>query len=33
MAMPVLLYDLRCAGAQAYVRLAAEMLRREQRRR
>ncbi len=27
---PVLLYDLRCAGAQAYVRLAREVLRREQ---
>jgi chromosome partitioning protein len=26
---PVLLYDLRCSGAQAYVRLAGEMLRRE----
>ncbi|HXQ53557.1 MAG TPA: ParA family protein [Stellaceae bacterium] len=28
---PVLLYDLRCPGAQAYVRLAGEMLRRERR--
>ncbi|MEQ8965407.1 MAG: AAA family ATPase [Azospirillaceae bacterium] len=28
---PVLLYDLACAGAQAYVRLAAEMLKREAR--
>jgi len=27
---PVLLYDLRCAGAQAYVRLAGEVLRREE---
>lgn len=26
---PVLLYDLRCAGAQAYVRLAREILQRE----
>ena len=26
---PALIYDLSCAGAQAYVRLAAEMLRRE----
>ena len=26
---PVLLYDLRCAGAQAYIHLAGEMLRRE----
>jgi chromosome partitioning protein len=26
---PVLLYDLRCAGAQAYIRLAREVLRRE----
>jgi len=26
---PVLLYDMRCAGAQAYIRLAAEMLKRE----
>jgi chromosome partitioning protein len=26
---PVLLYDLRCAGSQAYVRLAREMLQRE----
>ncbi|HMA16664.1 MAG TPA: ParA family protein [Kiloniellaceae bacterium] len=26
---PVLLYDLRCAGAQAYVRLARELLQRE----
>jgi len=28
---PVLLYDLACAGAQAYVRLAAELLKREKR--
>jgi chromosome partitioning protein len=28
---PVLLYDLRCPGAQAYVHLAGEVLRREQR--
>jgi chromosome partitioning protein len=28
---PVLLYDLRCPGAQAYVHLAGEMLRREHR--
>jgi len=27
---PVLLYDLRCAGSQAYVRLAREILQREQ---
>jgi chromosome partitioning protein len=27
---PVLLYDLRCPGAQAYVHLAGEVLRREQ---
>jgi chromosome partitioning protein len=27
---PVLLYDLQCAGAQAYVRLAGEILRREE---
>jgi chromosome partitioning protein len=26
---PVLLYDLRCAGAQAYVHLAREVLQRE----
>ena len=26
---PVLLYDLRCAGAQAYVQLAREVLQRE----
>jgi chromosome partitioning protein len=26
---PVLLYDMRCAGSQAYVRLAGELLRRE----
>jgi chromosome partitioning protein len=26
---PVLLYDLRCAGAQAYIHLASEVLRRE----
>ncbi|MGP1394018.1 MAG: ParA family protein [Inquilinaceae bacterium] len=28
---PVLLYDLQCAGAQAYVHLASEVLRREKR--
>ena len=27
---PVLLYDLNCAGSQAYIHLASEMLRREQ---
>ena len=27
---PVLLYDMRCTGAQAYLRLASEVLRREQ---
>jgi chromosome partitioning protein len=27
--MPVLLYDFRCVGAQAYVHLASEVLRRE----
>ena len=26
---PVLLYDMRCAGAQAYIKMAGEMLRRE----
>ena len=26
---PVLLYDVRCAGAQAYAHLAGEMLRRD----
>ena len=26
---PVLLYDLQCAGAQAYVHLASEVLKRE----
>jgi chromosome partitioning protein len=26
---PVLLYDWRCAGSQAYIHLAGEMLRRE----
>jgi chromosome partitioning protein len=26
---PVLLYDVRCAGAQAYILLASELLRRE----
>ena len=31
--MPVLLYDFRCPGAQAYVQFAGEVLRREQRRR
>jgi chromosome partitioning protein len=29
---PALLYDLKCAGSQAYVRLASEVLRREHRR-
>jgi chromosome partitioning protein len=29
---PVLLYDLRCPGAQAYIHLAGEVLRRESRR-
>ena len=28
---PALLYDLRCAGSQAYIHLAGEMLRRDQR--
>jgi len=28
---PVLLYDMQCAGAQAYIRLAGELLRRERR--
>jgi chromosome partitioning protein len=28
---PVLLYDIRCAGAQAYLHLASEVLRRERR--
>ncbi|MEK9660853.1 MAG: AAA family ATPase [Alphaproteobacteria bacterium] len=28
---PVLLYDMHCAGAQAYIRLAGELLRRESR--
>jgi chromosome partitioning protein len=28
--LPVLLYDFRCAGSQAYVQLAGEVLRREQ---
>jgi chromosome partitioning protein len=27
---PVLLYDVRCAGSQAYIHLAGEVLRREQ---
>jgi len=27
--VPALVYDLACAGSQAYARLAAEMLRRE----
>jgi chromosome partitioning protein len=27
---PALLYDLRCAGSQAYIHLAGEVLRREQ---
>ena len=26
---PVLLYDLKCAGSQAYLRLASEVIRRE----
>jgi chromosome partitioning protein len=26
---PVLLYDLKCSGAQAYLRLAAEVIQRE----
>ncbi len=30
---PVLIYDLNCAGSQAYIRLAREILRREQARR
>ena len=29
---PVLLYDFRCAGSQAYIRLAREILRREEER-
>jgi chromosome partitioning protein len=28
--MPVILYDFRCAGAQAYIHLASEVIRREQ---
>ncbi len=28
---PALLYDMRCAGSQAYIKLASEMLRREER--
>ena len=28
---PVLLYDLKCAGSQAYLRLASEVIRRERR--
>jgi chromosome partitioning protein len=28
--LPVLLYDFRCAGSQAYVHLAGEVLRRDQ---
>jgi chromosome partitioning protein len=28
--LPVLVYDRRCAGAQAYIKLAAEMLRRDE---
>ena len=27
---PALLYDIRCAGSQAYIHLASELLRREQ---
>jgi chromosome partitioning protein len=26
---PVLLYDIRCSGSQAYIRLASEVIRRE----
>ena len=29
--MPVLVYDMRCAGSQAYLHLASEVLRRERR--
>ena len=28
-AVPALLYDLKCAGSQAYLRLATEVIRRE----
>ena len=28
---PALLYDLKCAGSQAYLRLATEVIRRERR--
>jgi len=28
---PVLLYDLKCAGSQAYLRLASEVIQRERR--
>ena len=28
--MPALLYDIRCAGSQAYIVLASEVLKREQ---
>jgi chromosome partitioning protein len=28
---PVLLYDLKCSGAQAYLKLAAEVIQRERR--
>jgi chromosome partitioning protein len=28
--MPALLYDIRCAGSQAYILLASEVLKREQ---
>ena len=28
--LPVLVYDLNCSGAQAYVHLASEVLRREE---
>jgi chromosome partitioning protein len=28
--LPAILYDFRCAGSQAYVQLAGEVLRREQ---
>ena len=29
--LPVILYDIKCAGAEAYAKLAGEMLRREAR--
>jgi chromosome partitioning protein len=28
---PILLYDIRCAGSQAYIQLAKELIRRERR--